>query len=493
MIDTAFFPAWRHQLGPMRSAKRLVQPLRRATLAQIEARLAPALPSQLLAKPKSALYSRERVFPLFRTFWCWVWQILQANTSCREVVRQVQALFALENAGSVDEATGAYCQARGKMPLPLLEKALAATARKAEEKVPSPPALQSRPVKVLDGSSVRLADTRANRKAYPPPKSLPAGCGFPLLKIVVLFSLATGALLARATGTQYVHEVRICETLRAFFLKGDIILADRAYALFSVVAWLRSLDVDIIARVSTRQRKVDFRRAKKRFRAGEGLFAWSKPARACAFLPAAEWLAIPSEITVRLLRVQIQQAGFRTRRLTLATTLLDETLYPSSQIIAAYARRWRLEMCLDDLKTSLNMEHLHCRSPKMVEKELLVFCIVHNLLRWLMIDAAQSGGVSLERISFKGSLDGFRQWTLALSQLGRAKRHAKKRVRLWQALLETLAADLVPERPHRREPRAVKARSKYPHLNSPRRKFRERMSRNKQRSRALGRKRRQLI
>jgi len=467
--------------------------LQRATLAQIEARLAPALPSQLLAKPPSSLYSRERVFPLFRTFWCWVWQILQANTSCREVVRQVQALFVLENAGSVDAATGAYCQARGKMPLALLEKAFAATARKAEEKVPSSPTLQSRPVKVLDGSSARLADTPPNRKAYPPPKSLPAGCGFPLLKIVVLFSLATGALLARATGTQYAHEVRICETLRAFFLKGDIIVADRAYAIFSVAAWMQSLGVDIIARVATRQRKVDFRRAKKRLRAGEGLFAWTKPARACVFLPQAEWLAIPSEIIVRLLRVEIQQAGFRSRRLTLATTLLDETLYPAREIIAAYARRWRLEMCLDDLKTTLNMEHLHCRSPKMVEKELLVFCIVHNLLRWLMIDAAQSGGVSLERISFKGSLDGFRQWTLALSQLGRAKRHAKKRVQMWEALLATLAADLVPERSNRREPRAVKKRSKYPHLDCPRHKFREPISRNKRRSQALARKRRELI
>src|SRR2546421_5680741 len=120
---TSFFPPWRHQLGPMRAAKPLVKQLRRATLAQIETRLAPALPAELLSKRLSRQYSRERIFPLFRTFWCWVWQILQGNSSCREVVRQVQALFALEGAGSVDEATGAYCQARTKMPLALLEQA----------------------------------------------------------------------------------------------------------------------------------------------------------------------------------------------------------------------------------------------------------------------------------------------------------------------------------------------------------------------------------
>src|SRR5690348_10804803 len=112
MMHTSFFPAWRHFLGPMRSSKTVVQQLHRATLAQIEIRLGAALPTNLLAQSRTQEYSRERIFPLFRTFWCWIWQILQANTSCREVVRQVQALFVLENAGSVDEATGAYCQAR---------------------------------------------------------------------------------------------------------------------------------------------------------------------------------------------------------------------------------------------------------------------------------------------------------------------------------------------------------------------------------------------
>jgi len=465
---TSFFPAWRHQLGPMRTVKPLIKQLRRATLAQIEMRLADALPPELLSKRPSQQYSRERIFPLFRTFWCWVWQILQANCSCREVVRQVQALFALEGAGSVDEATGAYCQARRKMPMAVLEQAFHATAKKAEQKAPSANVLQARPTKVLDGSSSRLADTPLNRQAYPPPKSMAAGCGFPIIKIVVLFSLATGALLARATGNQYMHELRLCQRLRAFFTKGDIIVADRAYAGFSVLAWLQSLGVDVIARVPTGVRRVDFRRAKKRYRTGEGLFTWAKPVNPSAVVPLAEWLGLPAQITVRLLRVEIKRRGFRTQRLTLVTTLLDQTLYPAEQIISAYARRWRLETCLDDLKTTLNMEHLNCRCPAMVEKELLVFLIVHNLLRWLMIDAAQNGDVSLERISFKGTLDGFRQWAVALSQLGRSKGHTKKRAQLWADLLNTLAADLVPQRPGRREPRAVKKRSKYPHLDRPR-------------------------
>jgi hypothetical protein len=473
----------------MGSAKPTLQRLQRATLAQIETRLAPALPNQLLAKPKSLQHSRERIFPLFRTFWCWIWQALQANTSCREVVRQVQALFVLENGRSVDEATGAYCQARDKMPLLILEQAFAAAAKSAERRVGPSKALQARALKALDGASVRLADTAGNRKAYPPPKSLPAGCGFPLMKMVVLFSLASGALLARATGNQYAHEVRICQALRASFAKGDIIIADRAYSVFSVLAWLLGLGVDVIARVPTGRRRVDFRRCKKRYGRGEGVFAWPKPKRPSAFLSPTEWLALPAEITVRVLRTQINQRGFRTRSLTLATTLLDPVLYPAHEIIAAYARRWRLETCLDDLKTTLNMENLRCRSAQMAEKELLIFLTAHNLLRWLMLEAAGHGSVDLERISFKGSLDGLRQWMVALSQLGASKRHAKKRSQLWETLLKTLAADLVPRRLGRREPRAVKKRSKYPHLNCPRKKFHDRISRNKRRSNALARKR----
>src|SRR5437879_3402583 len=323
MAATSFFPAWRHQLGPMRTAKTLTRKLRCATLAQIEARLAPALPKELLDKPKSHHHSRDRIFPLYRTFWCWIWQVLQANTSCREVVRQVQALFAWESAGSVDEASGAYCEARRKLPQTVLEKAFTAAGKNAEEKAHLPTALKGRPLKVLDGSTVRLADTPANRKAYPPPDSVPTGCGFPLLKIVVLFSLASGALLARATGNQYTHEVRICAALRACFVKGDIIVADRAYAIFSVLVWLQSLGLDMIGRVPTRLRRIDFRRAKKRFRNGDGLFIWQKPARACAFLPLAEWLGLPREMTVRILRAWIKKRGLRTKKVMMLSTLID--------------------------------------------------------------------------------------------------------------------------------------------------------------------------
>lgn len=494
MLYQNFFPAWRHQLGPMGRSSSPLRAIRAATLAQIESQLAPALPPDLLQAPRQGEHSRKRIFPLFRTFWCWFWQVLQANTSCREVVRQVQALFALEGGAQVEAASGAYCQARKKVPQALLEKAFVASTQSAQRPASQSGALQGRLAKVLDGSNVRLADTPKNRKAFPPSRSAPVGSGFPLLKVVVLFCLASGAILARVCGTQLVHEVRLCEALRASFGKNDIIIADRAYGIYAIVAWLRSLQADVIARVPTRLRRVDFRTARKRHGPNDACFTWRRPKKLCAFLPLAEWLSLPEELPVRILRFQVRQAGFRPSQVTLVTTLLDPVAYPAEEIIAAYARRWRLEMCLDDLKTTLGMEQLSCLTPEMVQKELLVFLTAHNLLRWLMAQAAQQEAVPLERISFKGTMDAFRQWSLALAQLGRSRRHnVQRRRRMWNRLLEILVADAVPERPHRKEPRAVKKPKKYPHLNCPRKKFRDPRKSNLRKSLRLARRRQSLI
>ena len=151
-----------------RRTQAALRQVRQATLAQIEDRFGPALPADLLCKPKAGDHCRERVYPLVRTFWCWVWQVLQANTSCREVVRQLQALFGLHDGPPLDEATGAYCQARRKLPLVLLERIFGATARAVEALATGGGILQSRPLRMVDGSGCRLADTPPNRKAFPP-------------------------------------------------------------------------------------------------------------------------------------------------------------------------------------------------------------------------------------------------------------------------------------------------------------------------------------
>jgi Transposase DDE domain len=488
-MNTPFFPALRPVLAPMGArARQIAGSLRQATLAQIEQSLAPALPAQLLLKPARGQHSRQRVFSLDRTFWCWIWQIFQANTSCREVVRQVQALLSLLQNPLPNESTSAYCQARGKLPLPLLQKAFAASGRSAEKLAPTNRLLQGRPVKIADGSSVRLHDTPANRAAFPASPNQFGSPRFPMLRIVGLFSLASGALLAHLTGSLNVAELRLLMCLEEHFQSGDILVADRAFGQYVLICWLNTLGVDLLARLNTRSRRVDFGTASKHLGPGDALFVWHKPIVPSKLLSPGQWAQVPETITVRVLHTLIQRPGFRTREVTIVTTLLDPQSYPAQEIFAAYFKRWRLEMCLDDLKTTLGLEMLSCKSPGLLQKELLIYLTTHNLIRWIIAQTARSAKADLERISFKGTLDAFRQWTLALVQIrGPARRH--KQTQLWQRLLAILAADLVPHRPERQEPRAVKKRSKYPHLTKSRQTYVERWSRNKRRRAARAKKR----
>ena len=480
-MNTPFFPSLRSCLAPLgRRSKAALASLQPLTLAQIEERLSPALDLDLLQKPAHKNHCRERIFSLVRTFWSWIWQVLQANTSCREVVRQVQVLFAAFGSLRVDEGTSAYCKARKKLARELLEKAFACSHKSADKLAPASTPLQGRPQKIVDGAGFRLWDSPQNRKAFPPSPNQFAKPSFPILKMVALFSAASGAIIAKATGALSINERRLMMGLRAAIAPKDIIIGDRHYGCFVVAAWLQSLGADLIARVDARTRRIDFRQAAKRLGPQDACFIWRKPVRPSPLLSPEQWAALPEQITVRIVRRQIEKPGFRTREVVLVTTLLEAQLYPVEELCNAYLRRWRLEMCLDDLKTTLGMEMLSCRSPDLVEKELLVFLTAHNLLRWLMVQAARLPEADLERISFKGSLDAFRQWSSALVQL-RGRRHQRKRASVWDQFFQTLAADEVPLRPGRKEPRAVKKRSKYPVLNKPRCRYVDRWSRNKRR------------
>jgi hypothetical protein len=395
-------------------------------------------------------------------------------------VRQVQALLGLLEQPPIDEDCSAYCQARASLSLPLLEKAFAASAASAHKQAPAQILLQGRPIKFADGSSVRLEDTAANRAEFPPSQNQHGRPAFPILKVVTLFDLASGALLARATGSLKVAETRLLMSLHQHLQPGDILGGDRALGLYVVAHWAQGLGVDLLARLNTRSRRVDFRKARKKLGPHDALFLWHKPLVHSKLLTPEQWAQVPDTMQVRVIQIRVQRPGFRTRELTVVTTLLDPQLYPAQELLAAFLKRWRQEMCLDDLKTTLGMEQLRCRKPALVEKELLVFLLAHNLLRWVMGQAAKAGQVDLERLSFKGTLDAFRQWCLALVQV-RGPAKLSKQKRLWRQLLRTLAEDLLPERPGRQEPRAVKKRSKYPRLTKPRGQYVERWSRNKRR------------
>jgi hypothetical protein len=242
-------------------------------LSQIEARFAPCVCPTLLEQNAKKEFSRKRIYSRARTFWCWIWQILQGNTSCREVVRQVQALFALAGAGPVDEDTAGYCLARSKLSLAWLQKVFQGSP--VLKAAACGRLLQGRPLRVSDGSGTRLADTPKNRQAYPPNNPTP-GTGFPYMRFTVLLCLASGAILARALGTLRTQETQHLPLFHEALRKDDILIADRAYGLFVMAALLQSWTVDLIARVSTRNRRVDYRQAIKKLGLNDALFTWKK-------------------------------------------------------------------------------------------------------------------------------------------------------------------------------------------------------------------------
>ena len=459
-----------------RTAQAVVR-VRAYTLCQLENCFRQWLPEGLFPKAQEKGNSRDRLYTRWRTFWCALWQSFNPEASCRGVVLQLAALFALEGGPQISQEDGAYCRARARLPLEEFPKALAATAKFADQLVPALSFLKGRPVKAADGTALTLlADTAKNRAAYPPLQCQPNQPSFPMMRVVVLFSLLSGAILAAAQGSLAVSELSLLAQLSAQLTAGDILIGDRGFGSYPVIAWLLNiLGVDFIGRTT---RRVDGRRRIKRLGRNDWLLEWKKGGKPSPWMSLLQWMGLPATMTLRAVKGSVYHKGFRVRQATVITTLLDPVEYPARQILQAYLRRWRLEMCLDDLKTTLRMESLRSRSPQMAQKELFTRLIAHNLVRCTMAQAAAEHEVPLDRISFKGSLDGLREFASAMAQA----KSKKNRQHVWEELLRTMAAGLVPERPGRREPRAVKRKkNKYPRLVGPRRKFRDHLKRNDRR------------
>jgi len=221
--------------------------------------------------------------------------------------------------------------------------------------------------------------------------------------------------------------------------------------------------------------------ARKRLGKNDRLFTWLKPSQKPRWLPQSWWKQIPAQLTVRVIRFKLACSGYRPKSVTLVTTLLDAQKYPASDIAQLYARRWKIELWFRDIKTSMGMEVLRCKSPQLLHKEREMFFIAYNLIRCLIAQAGVINDVELDRLSFKGTVDSVRQFSLAIAQ-ARSKKMQKQ---LIAELLEVIARDQVPERPDRREPRAVKRRPKaYQLLNRPRHAMKEISHRSKYRKNA---------
>jgi DDE family transposase len=285
-----------------------------------------------------------------------------------------------------------------------------------------------------------------------------------MLKLVGLFSLATGALLHAVYGPLRTHDVQLLRQLWNSLTQGDVLLADRGFCSFGCLAMLQQAGVDSLMRLHQR-RSVDFRHG-QRLGKDDQLVVWTKPSRCPCMLSPEQFALLPDTLTVRQFRVKPTVKGFRTQSLVLVTTLLDTATYPAEALAGLYFQRWGVELHFRELKTLLRLDVLRCRSPQMVHKELLMHLIAYNLVRAVMQQAARCYQVDLSRISFKGTLDTVQPFAAVLQACNASPR---QQAALIKEMLRLIASDPVPWRPGRAEPRAKKRRPKnYQLLTKPR-------------------------
>jgi hypothetical protein len=412
---------------------------------------------------------RCRLFDPFVTLWAFLSQVLDVDKSCHNTVSRVIAYFVSEGVEIPSTDTSAYCQARARLPEKLLALLFGKAAQSLEEKVTTEYLWCGRSVKVIDGSSVSMPDTVENQKTYPQPSSQKPGCGFPIAKIGVIFSLATGAAIALCTDVLNTHDLKLARKLYQFLHPKDILLGDRAFCAYADLISIKNLGCDAVFR-KHQSRKPTMQKGKI-IGDCDKFVTWHKPKKCPKGLSESEFFTLPSTLTVREIYYYIIIPGFRTERVSLITTLLDTTIYSSLEVLKLYGERWNVEVNLKHLKTTLGMDVLRCKTPSMVRKEIYAYLLTYNLLRSLMWSAGTTYGASPLRLSLQGTRQHLSNFIPQMLANSLTKRHE-----ILRTLLKIIVHKTVPDRPGRSEPRVRKRRPKsYPLMKQPRHELRRQL------------------
>jgi hypothetical protein len=417
----------------------------------------------------------DRVFSPLVTLWVFLGQVLSADHSCRAAVARLIAHRVGRGQRPCSAQTGAYCQARRRLPESFIADVARHAGRALERNVDPQWLWKGRRVYVYDGSAVSMPDTPANQRDYPQPDTQKPGLGFPLARLAAVFSLACGAVLdlgiCRYAGKGQ-SELGMLRALWDRFRPGDVVLGDRLLCAWTEMVMLKQRGIDCVCRL-TSHRAADFRRGRRLGR-GDHVVAWPKPNRPRS-LGQEAYGRLPESLAVRETRVRVEQAGFRTKVLVIATTLLDAGAFPRDDLARLYRARWNAELDLRSLKRTLQMDVLRCKSPAMVRKEIWAHVLAYNLIRTVMAQAAAAYGLAPRSISFKGTAQTLQAFQPVLARGGGAR--PATRGHIYQQLLAAVATHHVADRPDRFEPRLRKRRPKhYAFLRKPRHEVKRQMA-----------------
>ncbi len=410
---------------------------------------------------------RKRLFCPIVTIWTWLCQVLSKDKSCKNAVSNVASHLSCAGSEPPSTKTGAYCKARKRLKEKALLFLLRLTGKHLHQQ--SQELWCGRRVVMVDGSTLTMADTQENQKEYPQLKSQAAGCGFPIANIVALFCLTTGALLEAAISATTTHELNLFRSLYEYLQPDDVVLGDRLYSSYADICLLQSRGVDCLFRLH-QCRKTDFRRGKI-LGIYDHIVEWTKPKACPPGLDPLLFAQLPESIKLREVRYLVETKGFRTKEVTLATTLLDAELYPKEALAQLYYMRWNIEIDLRHLKTTMRMEHLSSKTPQMARKEFYVHLLAYNLIRIIMFQSVTGHDVKPLELSFQATIQHHTNFNHPL-----ASADVLERKRLYNVLLYLVSKERLPSRPGRVEPRLKKRRPKsYGWLKKPRKQLKEEM------------------
>ncbi len=400
---------------------------------------------------------RGRVYTPWITLSLFLSQVLSDDHSCDDAVDRFQKFRYDQGLPPVAPKTSSYCEARQRLPEAVAWDLVRRTGLSIHQAASDSWLFHGRPVKIIDGSTVIMPDTAENQAAYPQAKTQAPGLGFPIARLLVVFSLAVGTVLEAAIGPyqgKQTSELALLRQVIDQFQPGDIALADRFFCSYWVIAALQARGVDVVVRLH-QCRTADFRRGRRLGRQ-DHLVTWPRPQQVPDWMSRVEYDAMPGQLTVREFRVRVQDKTKRVRNLVVVTTLLEAKTYQAKGLGGLVRQRWYAELDLRSLKTDMQMEMLRTKSPEMVRKEVATHLLAYNLIRGIMAEAARAEEVKPRSLSLMGALHTVRAFeSVHLYDPARIEADLPR-------LLPLIARKRVGDRPDRYEPRAVKRRPK-PH------------------------------
>lgn len=397
----------------------------------------------------------DRIYSPLVTLWVFLGQVLSADHSCRAAVARLIAHRLSHGQRPCSATTGAYCQARKRLPEQFFAAAACLVGRALDAKADSQWLWKGRRVYMFDGSTVSMPDTPENQAAYPQVYNQKPGLGFPIARIGVITSLACGAILnlgfCRYAGKGQ-GEVSLLRRLWDVLRPGDVLLADSLMSNWTGTFLLKERGVDSVSRLNKALRKADFRRG-RRLGHDDHIVRWRKPT-SIRSVDRRTYNSFPADVTIREARFRVEQPGFRTKSIVVVTTLLDPTETTKEDLARLYRARWSNELDLRSIKSTMQMDVLRCKTPELVHKEIWTHILAYNLIRTIMAQAAAHHGVEPRTISFKGAVQTLEAFQPLIDFQGR--RGPSFRATLYQHLLDAVALHRVADRPDRFEPRKRK-------------------------------------